>query len=184
MKATSTALSTPKFKFLFAISFPGSLILASSSMGRPWQRCCSSHAYLLINFFEGCYNFFVLRFSGLKEFILCLNRSIFNNDRLVINSTTGVFVNHFPVIIIFVLILDGTVGGNFSFDFAMFQDANYTKPFKEGEFPVKVELGQRLFFEVALSTNDSHLTLFVDNCRATPSPNPHDPHRFTFIEDG
>lgn len=72
--------------------------------------------------------------------------------------------------------------GTFKFETSMFQTDKYISRYTQ--FPVKVHIGENIFLQVKVQTNASGLSLLLDNCRATPTPDPNDTVSHTLIKDG
>ncbi|XP_072015969.1 uncharacterized protein [Amphiura filiformis] len=73
--------------------------------------------------------------------------------------------------------------GNFNFTLRMLHDDQFTIPFTLRDFPVDVDLNQRMYFE-ARSWAKANMELQLSSCRATPTSNPFDPVQYTFIRNG
>ncbi|XP_071791435.1 uncharacterized protein [Asterias amurensis] len=73
--------------------------------------------------------------------------------------------------------------GNFNFSLRMYEDESYSKAYNLKEFPVGVQLKQRMHFEGRV-TCDGNCDLMIDSCWATPTTNPFDAIRFPFITNG
>ena len=72
--------------------------------------------------------------------------------------------------------------GKFDFKIDMYQTDKYISSYSN--FPVKVHVGERIFLQVKLRSNNTDLLLFVDNCKATPTVDPNDPSAYPLIKDG
>ncbi|CAH3194321.1 unnamed protein product, partial [Porites evermanni] len=72
--------------------------------------------------------------------------------------------------------------GKFKFETSMYQTNKYIS--KYTQFPVKVHLGESIYLQVNLKSNQSGLSLLLENCRATPTKNPNDTTYHTLIKDG
>ncbi|KAK3697766.1 hypothetical protein QZH41_010303 [Actinostola sp. cb2023] len=72
--------------------------------------------------------------------------------------------------------------GNFTFTMNMFQTNKYFSPYTR--FPVRVRVGERIYLQVKVVTNASALTLFLDRCKATPSPDPKDKVKYYVLRNG
>ena len=52
-------------------------------------------------------------------------------------------------------------------------------------YPVgPVDLGDKIFFQVSVQSNDSELVVFVDECKATPTSDFNDKTQYNFMEEG
>ncbi|XP_031548861.1 ZP domain-containing protein-like [Actinia tenebrosa] len=72
--------------------------------------------------------------------------------------------------------------GNFSFHMTMFQTSKYFSPYTR--FPVRVRVGERVYLKVKVLTNTTGLTLFLDRCKATPSPDPNHEQSYYVLMNG
>lgn len=72
--------------------------------------------------------------------------------------------------------------GTFVFETNMYQTDKYISKFTQ--FPVKVHIGENIYLQVRVHTNATGLSLLLDNCRATPSPDPNDTDFHALIKDG
>ena len=73
--------------------------------------------------------------------------------------------------------------GNFTFNFELFRDDNYSTIYQAEEYPIDVNLGDDLYLAASVDdTND--LVLFIDTCWATPSANPWDNTTYQLISNG
>ena len=72
--------------------------------------------------------------------------------------------------------------GNFTFETNMFQTDKYISKFTE--FPVKVKLGESIYLQVQLKSNATGLSMLLENCWATPTPNENDSRSYSLITDG
>ena len=53
------------------------------------------------------------------------------------------------------------------------------------EYPVgPIDVGADIFLQVSVTSSDSGLVVFVDECKATPSVEYYDQMQFIFLEDG
>ncbi|XP_038062553.1 ZP domain-containing protein-like [Patiria miniata] len=73
--------------------------------------------------------------------------------------------------------------GSFNFSLRLYHGNDYTTPYQPVDYPVHVAMGNKLYFE-ARTWSEPGLELFVQTCRATPTSNSDDFHRYTFIQDG
>ena len=73
--------------------------------------------------------------------------------------------------------------GSFNFSLRLYHDDTYITPYLPADYPVHAKFGDKLYFE-ARTWSEPGLELFVQRCRATPTSNPDDFHRYTFIKDG
>ncbi|XP_038062575.1 uncharacterized protein LOC119733066 [Patiria miniata] len=73
--------------------------------------------------------------------------------------------------------------GSFNFSLRLYHGNDYTTPYQPADYPVDVAMGNKLYFE-ARTWSEPGLELFLQTCRATPTSNPDDFHRYTFIQDG
>ncbi len=73
--------------------------------------------------------------------------------------------------------------GHFNFSLKMFKDDEFKRSYKLHDFPIDVNLKERLYFE-ARTWSQPGTELMLDSCRATPTANPFDAVQYTFIRDG
>lgn len=53
------------------------------------------------------------------------------------------------------------------------------------EYPVgPIDIGTDIFLQVSVTSRDVGLVVFVDECKATPTPDYDDQMQFFFLEDG
>ncbi|XP_044184607.1 uncharacterized protein LOC114949673 isoform X9 [Acropora millepora] len=74
--------------------------------------------------------------------------------------------------------------GNFTFTMDMFKTSNYYSPYGYNDYPITVNLQDRLFLQIAVKSHQSNLVVFVDTCRATPSTDPYAVPQYIFIQRG
>ncbi|EDO42813.1 predicted protein [Nematostella vectensis] len=72
--------------------------------------------------------------------------------------------------------------GNFSFKMDMFQTGKYFSPYTK--FPVRVRVGERVFLKIKVKTNASDLVLFLDQCKATPTPDVNSEKSYLVLKNG
>ena len=73
--------------------------------------------------------------------------------------------------------------GHFNFSLKMYKDNDFKSSFGKSDFPVNVNLRDRLHFQ-ARSWARAGTVLLLDSCRATPTANPFDDVQYTFIQNG
>ncbi|KAK3741104.1 hypothetical protein QZH41_013930 [Actinostola sp. cb2023] len=71
--------------------------------------------------------------------------------------------------------------GNFTFMMNMYKTDQYKESYER--YPVTVDLGQRLHLQIVVKSQ-SKLAIFADTCMVTPSSNPYDAPRYSFIRNG
>ena len=74
--------------------------------------------------------------------------------------------------------------GDYKFILHMFKSELFKTAYTAAEFPVSADLGQRLFFQVKVATNDTNLVLFIDYCKATPGKDRNNKNYYSIIHDG
>lgn len=73
--------------------------------------------------------------------------------------------------------------GNFTFEMNLFKTGDFREHYTE--YPVgPVDVGTDIFLQVAVKSNDTGVIVFVDECKATATPNYDDEMQFVFLEDG
>ena len=65
----------------------------------------------------------------------------------------------------------------------MFKSEDFNEHYTE--YPVgPIDVGTDIFLQVSVTSRDAGLVVFVDECKATPTPEYHDQMQFIFLEDG
>ncbi|XP_070541630.1 scavenger receptor cysteine-rich domain-containing protein DMBT1-like [Ptychodera flava] len=82
------------------------------------------------------------------------------------------------------LYLTETGHGNFSFNLDFYHDVSYGTPYYDYEYPIQVNLGERIYVGAAVETNTTDLELFLEKCKGTPTENPNHSTQYAFIENG
>lgn len=73
--------------------------------------------------------------------------------------------------------------GNFTFEMYMFKSEDFSEYYTK--YPVgPIDVGTDIFLQVSVTSRDAGLVVFVDECKATPTPEYNDPMQFIFLEDG
>lgn len=73
--------------------------------------------------------------------------------------------------------------GNFTFEMNMFKSGQFRESYSE--YPIgPLDVGSQIFLQVTVTSNDSGLVSFVEECKATPSADYNDQVQYTFIEEG
>ncbi|XP_022109548.1 ZP domain-containing protein-like [Acanthaster planci] len=73
--------------------------------------------------------------------------------------------------------------GSFNFSLGLYRTNDYATPYLPADYPVDFKMGDTLYFE-ARTWSEPGLELFLQTCRATPTSNSNDFHRYTFIQNG
>lgn len=81
-----------------------------------------------------------------------------------------------------VIVEPPTEFGNFTFETNMFQTDKYISQYTQ--FPVKVHVSESVYLQVRVKSNASGLSMLLENCWATPTPNANDSEVFRLITDG
>ncbi|KAL9988075.1 hypothetical protein ACROYT_G002475 [Oculina patagonica] len=74
--------------------------------------------------------------------------------------------------------------GNFTFTMDLFKSSNYYTPFNFDDYPITVNLQDRLFVQIAVESPQSNLVVFADTCKATPSTDPYSVPQYIFLQRG
>lgn len=74
--------------------------------------------------------------------------------------------------------------GNFTFTMDLFKTGRYLTTYSYNDYPITVHLRDRLFLQLAVRSYQSNLVLFVDTCKATPSPDPYSVPQYIFLQRG
>lgn len=65
----------------------------------------------------------------------------------------------------------------------MFKSKDFNEHYTE--YPVgPIDIGTDIFLQISVTSSDAGLVVFVDECKATPTPEYYDQMQFTFLEDG
>ena len=65
----------------------------------------------------------------------------------------------------------------------MFKSEDFSEYYTE--YPVgPIDVGTDIFLQVSVTSRDAGVVVFVDECKATPTPEYNDPMQFIFLEDG
>ena len=81
------------------------------------------------------------------------------------------------------IVFSGKGKGNFTLHLNMFPDKRFASPFKRDDFPVTVVLRERLFFEVAVLSNDKQLSIKADRCYASPMQDQTNSLKYEFVKN-
>lgn len=81
------------------------------------------------------------------------------------------------------IVFSGKGKGNFTLHLNMFPDERFASPFKRDDFPVTVVLRERLFFEVAVLSNDKQLSIKADRCYASPMQDQTNSLKYEFVKN-
>lgn len=74
--------------------------------------------------------------------------------------------------------------GNFTFTMDLFKTGRYLTAFSYNDYPITVNLRDQLFLQLAVQSHQSNLVLFVDTCKATPTPDPYSVPQYVFLQRG
>ena len=74
--------------------------------------------------------------------------------------------------------------GNFQVKIDLYSDSTYSRALSGQNYPLEVEVQDRVYFEVNIDTTDPRLKVFAENCSATPTQNRNDPRRYWLIQNG
>lgn len=74
--------------------------------------------------------------------------------------------------------------GNFTFTMDLFKTGRYLTPFSYNDYPITVHLRDQLFLQLTVQSYQSNLVLFVDTCKATPTPDPYSVPQYVFLQRG
>lgn len=66
----------------------------------------------------------------------------------------------------------------------MYKDKEYKIPYQVADYPVTVHPSDTLYSQVELKASDAQLVMLLTTCSATPSMNPDDSVRYSFIQRG
>ncbi|XP_035660461.1 uncharacterized protein LOC118404837 [Branchiostoma floridae] len=88
----------------------------------------------------------------------------------------------FPVPSSNVVILHGD--GSFTFSMKLYRSDRFSQPYAQADFPVEVTVKEDIYFGISVEAAVSGLVLFVENCKATPSPTPSSSTQYYILQDG
>ena len=75
--------------------------------------------------------------------------------------------------------------GQFRFELQLYPDDTYSSPVPPGDYPFEVKISAMMYFEArVVASSGPGLTVFVETCCATPTPNPYSLEEYKFLEDG
>ncbi|XP_039591226.1 uncharacterized protein LOC120514751 isoform X2 [Polypterus senegalus] len=74
--------------------------------------------------------------------------------------------------------------GSFTFLFEFYESSDFRSIIDPSEYPIEVELGEMLYMGISVDSPLDNITLFVQDCRATPHDDPNDPTYYDIITDG
>ena len=72
----------------------------------------------------------------------------------------------------------------FSYRVSLYHTEDYNTPYGKDEYPIQIEMEERVFVEVAVVGEETRLENWIDNCRATPSANYNDAIKYDLISGG
>ena len=78
----------------------------------------------------------------------------------------------------------GNGDNRFSYRISLYHTDDYATPYKADEYPIQIEMEERVFVEVAVVGKETRLENWIDHCRATPSANYDDPVKYDLISGG
>lgn len=74
--------------------------------------------------------------------------------------------------------------GTFSYSFEVFTDQTFNSQVDPSQYPVQVQLMDKIYMGIEARTALPEVTLFVESCRATPEDNPFSAVFYDIIKDG
>lgn len=74
--------------------------------------------------------------------------------------------------------------GSFNVRIDLYGDAEFRRPLSNANYPLEIEVQDRVYFEVNIDSTDPRLQVFAENCSATPSQIPSDPRRYYLLQNG
>lgn len=74
--------------------------------------------------------------------------------------------------------------GNFEVNIDLYPDSTFSRPISNTNYPMEVDVQDRIFFDLKLDTSDSRLRVFAENCSATPTKDKNDPRKYWLIQNG
>ncbi|XP_061434353.1 IgGFc-binding protein-like [Lethenteron reissneri] len=73
--------------------------------------------------------------------------------------------------------------GDFVFNIELYHSERFALPYKKNDYPVHFKENEIVFVQLAVKSNLS-VSLFTENCFATPSGDPQDPIRYDLVKNG
>ncbi|XP_078697156.1 ZP domain-containing protein-like isoform X1 [Branchiostoma floridae x Branchiostoma belcheri] len=74
--------------------------------------------------------------------------------------------------------------GRLGFEMRLYATSAFQRVYDQGNFPIRVKLGEPLYVGVKVVGGDQGLAVLLQTCRATPSPDPYDATGFLFVVAG
>ena len=72
----------------------------------------------------------------------------------------------------------------FKYRISLYHGSDYEVPYSQSEYPIQIEMEERVYVEVAVEGRETRLENWINNCRATPSANFKDSISYDLIKDG
>lgn len=76
------------------------------------------------------------------------------------------------------------VGGDLKLGISVFKDPEYTRPYSDQDFPIGVQVSQRIFMQLDVDSPDKRLAVTAHRCHATPDQNANNELFYDIIADG
>ncbi|CAN9506617.1 unnamed protein product [Ophioblennius macclurei] len=74
--------------------------------------------------------------------------------------------------------------GSFGYAFQIFRDGNFSEGVRPDEYPVAVQLMEKIYMGIQAKSDLPSVQLFVESCKATPDDNPENSMTYDLIKDG
>ncbi|KAL4553815.1 CUB and zona pellucida-like domain-containing protein 1, partial [Arapaima gigas] len=74
--------------------------------------------------------------------------------------------------------------GTFTYQFEFFHSSLFSSMVDPSTYPVEVNLGEMIYFEIVATSPLPNTVLFVESCRATPYDDPNSYIFYSIIENG
>ncbi|CAN0170066.1 unnamed protein product [Lampetra fluviatilis] len=73
--------------------------------------------------------------------------------------------------------------GDFVFNIELYHSQHFALPYKKSDYPMHLQENENIFVQLAVKSNLS-VTLFTENCYATPNGDPQNPIRYDLVKNG
>ena len=74
--------------------------------------------------------------------------------------------------------------GNFTFLMDLYRDSTYSSAYTSGDYPISVQLNQRLYIKYQVSSSQADLHVFAERCLATTTTSESSAPNHVFLDNG
>ncbi|XP_043915624.1 uncharacterized protein LOC122791765 [Protopterus annectens] len=74
--------------------------------------------------------------------------------------------------------------GTFTYVFEFYNSSDFTNKISPSNYPIEVDLREKLFTDIQVQSSISNIQMFVESCRATAHDIPNDPVHYDIINNG